>query len=203
MKDECEPRKGWYSRGCLPHFDGGEVVQMITFRLAGSLPKERIEKWKAELARLPEGEAAAEYYRRVEAYLDKGMGHRWLEDRRVAQVTQDALLHFDGERYRLYAWVVMPNHVHVMARPFLGRDLSGIVQSWKSFTAKRANKLLNRAGGFWQEEYFDRYIRNERHFRAARAYVERNPVKAGLCSRPEDWEFGSAAAHEKDAARFL
>ena len=167
---------------------------MVTFRLHDSLPKERLESWRDELARLPEEEAAAEYYRRVEEYLDVGSGKAWLRDRPVALIVQDALLHFDGERYRLYAWVIMPNHVHVLLRPLSGHDLAGIVQSWKSFTAKQANRVLGLTGHFWQKEYFDRYVRSERHFAASVSYIERNPVKAGLCPSREAWEFGSAAA---------
>ena len=189
--------EGWRSRGYLPHFDGGEIAQMVTFRLADSLPKERLEAWRGELARLPEGEASAEYHRRVEEYLDRGSGKAWLRYRRVALIVQDALLHFDGERYRLYAWAIMPNHVHVLIRSLSGHDLAEIVQSWKSFTAKQANRVLGLTGHFWQKEYFDRYIRNERHFAAAVSYIERNPVKAGLCPSREAWEFGSAAARVK------
>jgi REP element-mobilizing transposase RayT len=190
---------GWHSRGYLPHFDGGQTAQMVTFRLADSLPKERLEAWKDELERLPECEAAAEYYRRVEEYLDRGSGKAWLRDRRVALMLRDALLHFEGERYRLYAWVIMPNHVHVLIRTLDGHDLAGIVQSWKSFTAKQANKILGLTGHFWQKEYFDRYVRDERHFAAAVSYIERNPVKAGLCPNRETWEFGSAATRMKES----
>jgi len=140
-----------------------------------------------------------EYYRRIEEYLDKGSGKAWLRDRRVALIVQDALLHFDGERYRLYAWVIMPNHVHVLVRPLNGHDLAEVVQSWKSFTAHRSNRLLGLNGHFWQKEYFDRYVRNERYFAAAVSYIERNPVKAGLCPSRETWEFGSAAARMKES----
>lgn len=194
-----ETLEGWRSRGYIPHFDGGEVAQMVTFRLADSLPKDKLEAWKAELAGLSDAEAAAEYHSRVEGYLDKGSGKALLRDRSVAAIVQEALLHFDGERYRLYAWVVMPNHVHVLIRPLSGHNLAEIVQSWKSFTAKQANRVLGLSGHFWQKEYFDRYARNERHFAAAVSYIERNPVKAGLCPSREAWEFGSAAVRMKES----
>lgn len=70
--------------------------------------------------------------------------------------------------------------------------MSTIVRSWKSFTAHECNKLLGRSGRFWQREPFDRYIRNKQHFQRAVSYIEENPVKAGLCRKPEDWQWSSA-----------
>ena len=95
--------------------------------------------------------------------------------------------------YRLGAWVVMPNHVHVVLWPMPNHTLSRIVQSWKRFTAREANKLLSRTGqDFWQPESFDHWIRNdEEHERCCR-YVMNNPVKARLCPAPEDWRWSSA-----------
>jgi len=129
---------------------------------------------------------------RIERYLNRGIGPTWLADPQVAGVVEDALQFFDSRRYRLHAWVVMPNHVHVVITPHADVSVSGIVSSSKSFTAKRANALLERQGAFWQEDYFDRFIRDERHFEAALHYVEANPVVAGLCAMPEDWMFSSA-----------
>ena len=88
----------------------------------------------------------------------------------------------------------MPNHVHVVVTPLAGRTLSSIVHSWKSFTGGRANRHLGRCGRFWMQEYFDRAIRDERHFRGAVEYVEHNPVKAGFCAAPEDWPWSSLGA---------
>ena len=76
------------------------------------------------------------------------------------------------------------------------RPLGGIVHSWKSFTAKASNRLLSRTGAFWMADYYDRFIRDERHLRAAIAYVERNPVAAGLVGRPEEWAWSSARRRE-------
>jgi REP element-mobilizing transposase RayT len=86
----------------------------------------------------------------------------------------------------------MPNHVHLLCTPAAGHDLAGIMHSLKSFTSNEANQLLGRKGRFWQKEYFDRYIRNARHFAKVVAYIENNPVKARLCEKAEDWPFGSA-----------
>ncbi len=90
------------------------------------------------------------------------------------------------------AWVVMPNHVHILAAPCVGNSVSNIMHSLKSFTSQEANKTLGRKGRFWFEDYFDRYIRNAKHFTNAIAYIESNPVKAGLCECAADWRFSSA-----------
>jgi REP element-mobilizing transposase RayT len=95
-------------------------------------------------------------------------------------------------KYQLTAWVIMPNHVHMLCTPHSAYSLAQIVHSLKSFTASEANKILGQSGRFWQKEYFDRYIRNARHFARVVSYIEKNPVKANLCDRPEDWPFSSA-----------
>ncbi|MDZ4868227.1 MAG: transposase [Alphaproteobacteria bacterium] len=182
----------WRSRGYLPHWEAGEVAQSITFRVADSLPSAMLQHLEQELRLLPEDAAAVQRRIRIEAALDRGHGTAWLADARVADIVERALLHFDGERYRLHAWVIMPNHVHVVATPLGDWTLADIVHSWKSFTATQANRILEREGAFWAREYFDRYIRDEAHFTNAVSYVAMNPVKAGLCKRPEDWRFSSA-----------
>ena len=98
----------------------------------------------------------------------------------MAELVQNAILHFDGERYRILAWCIMPNHVHVVVEPFDGRRLGAILHSWKSFTANKANLLVRRTGTFWHDDYFDRYMRDEDHLMRTTHYVEQNPVKAGL-----------------------
>ncbi len=133
-----------------------------------------------------------EIRKRIAAYLDQGHGSCYLKEHRVAKIVQDAMLFFDKEKYLLSAWVVMPNHVHLVTTPLPGKSLAGIIQSLKSFTANEANKVLGRRGTFWMPDYFDRYIRSQRHLVAAIVCVENNPVKAGLCRRPEDWPFSSA-----------
>jgi len=124
--------------------------------------------------------------------LDKGDGAVWLKNSAVAEIVQNSLLFFDGQRYSLHAWVIMPNHVHVLFTPMDDWTLTKIIHSWKSFSAREANKILGRVGEFWQREYFDRAIRNEQGFNSAVAYIENNPVKAGLCQVAEEWLFGSA-----------
>ena len=106
---------------------------------------------------------------------------------------------FAGERYDLIAWVVMPNHVHVMIRAYESAALGKIVQSWKSYTGRRLAELgLGAPGGggtgttIWMREYWDRFIRDEKHFHAASEYIHDNPVKAGLSKNPRDWPWSSA-----------
>ena len=111
-------------------------------------------------------------------------------------LVENALLYFDGKRYRLFAWVVMPNHVHVLVELFEDHTLDQILHSWKSYTATEANNILGRRGQFWYREYYDRYIRNEAHFARAVEYIHNNPVAAGLVSRAEDWRFSSARKYK-------
>jgi len=124
--------------------------------------------------------------------LDAGLGECWLRKPEIAALTQQSLLHFDGQYYRLLAWCIMPNHVHVVTEPMEGHSLSIIVESWKSFTSRQANAHLGRTGAFWEADYFDRYMRNEDHLMRTIEYVENNPVKAGLVEQASDWQWSSA-----------
>jgi putative DNA methylase len=184
----------WHSRGYLPHWDGGEVPQAITFRLADSLPTTLLNTWRDELARLPDVAATLERRKQIEAALDRGHGEGHLANPLIAELTENAFLHFDAERYRLHAWCIMPNHVHIVATPLGDWTLAKIVHSWKSFTATKSNALLRRSGSFWAREYFDRAIRDDVHYANAVGYAAMNPVKAGLCKCPEEWRFSSAWA---------
>ena len=130
--------------------------------------------------------------RRIETYEDAGYGACFLRDPRIAKLIEDALLHFDGERYHLLAWCVMPNHVHSLFEMLAGYSLVGILHSWRSYTAKEANRLLGRRGQFWDDDYFDRYIRDNDHLENAINYIEQNPVKAGLVTYAAQWKYSSA-----------
>ena len=129
--------KGWHSRGYLPHFDSPETIQFVTFRLADSLPT-RIAK------ALQDRDHA---FPRLDRELDAGLGACWLRRPDIASIVEDALLHFDGRRYRLLAWCLMPNHAHVVIEIVGETSLSEVVRSWKSFTAKQANNGIGRTGG--------------------------------------------------------
>ena len=191
-KERAVGAPGWYSRGYLPHFDAEGQTQTMTFRLFDSMPQEVLDAWREELISLPNKEYEFERRKRIDAYLDQGFGSCYLKDDRIAEIVQNALLQFDGERYFLHAWVVMPNHVHVLYTREVEWQLSQIAHSWKSYTASECNKLLQRKGEFWQREPFDRYIRDEKHFANAVFYIENNPVKAGLCDKSENWRWSSA-----------
>ena len=110
----------------------------------------------------------------------------------IGKLVEDAFLAFDGQRYRLHAWTIMPNHVHVLFSVMPDVSLGTIVSSWKRFTARQANVQLGRSGAFWQTDYWDRFIRNEAHFAAVEDYIDQNPVKAGLVSDALLWPHGSA-----------
>ncbi len=190
--------RGWYSRGYLPHFDSPHIIQHVTFRLADSLPAQVLDELDREQRAVPPERQDAWRRRRIEDWIDAGHGCCLLRQPDVARMMQTALLYFDGLRYRLLAWVVMPNHVHVLFEPGEGWPLATIVGSWRSYTGRRMAPRMPTAvehhgsRRVWQREYWDRYIRNERHYLAARAYIHANPVKAGLAARAEDWPWGSA-----------
>jgi len=173
-----------------------EVVQCIVFRLHDSVPAEIVERWRRELLLSTAGPSSRHWTEtlraRIDRYEDAGHGECWLREPRIAALVENALLHFDGVRYRLYEWCVMPNHVHALAGFGLGYPLDQVVRSWKGYTGRQANRLLGRRGHFWAPDYFDRFIRDDRHFQAARRYIRANPVVPGLCATPEDWPWGSA-----------
>ena len=179
--------KGWYSSKYLPHFDSPGAQQYITYRLADSLPAERESEWAAILAI----EDDLEKQRQLERYLDLGHGACHLRNRCIAQVVQENLWHKDGVQYRLLGWVVMPNHVHTLLEIWR-TPLGEVVKGWKSYTSKVANKILGREGTFWQDDYFDRYIRDGDHYRRVVRYIEDNPIKAGLVRVAAEWPWGSA-----------
>jgi REP element-mobilizing transposase RayT len=130
-----------------------------------------------EVLRMP----ATERVQAVDASLDRGYGRRDLAIPAIAQLVQDALLQFDGDRYAMIAWCVMPNHVHVLIETRVGYRLDRVLHAWKSYTAKQANRYVGRSGAFWAPEYFDRYMRDDDHLAVTRFYIEQNPVKAGFC----------------------
>jgi REP element-mobilizing transposase RayT len=190
--DSPAPHRGWHSRGYLPHWDHPGMIQSANFRLGDSLPAKVIAEWKCEIDLLPENNQSAALRRRMEEYLDAGHGNCWLRRAEIARLVQEALLHFDGDRYRLLAWCVMPNHVHTLVETQEGFPLADIVHSWKSFTGHEANKILSRTGEFWQRDYFDRYVRDAEHYERVVAYIEENPVKANLAKIKTDWAWSSA-----------
>jgi D-alanine--D-alanine ligase len=181
----------------LPHWTKTGTTYATTFRLGDSLPAQVVEAWRREREEIAQRAASQNrgltwierkglqqlYTDRVESILNRGQGACWMKNAEVARIVQDALTFFHGQRYEMYAWAVMPNHVHAVFRPLGDYDLSGILHSWKSFTSKLANKLLARTGQFWQEEYYDHLVRDEEDFIHSVNYTINNPARAGL----ENW----------------
>jgi REP element-mobilizing transposase RayT len=174
----------WRSRGYLPHLDAPDLIQHIVFRLADSLPT----ALQHAATKMPMKERVAA----IDAALDSGRGRCELSTPVLAETVETALLAFDAKRYALIAWCVMPNHVHALVQIKRGHALDRIVHSWKSYTSKVINLLLGRTGPFWAPEYFDRFMRDDGHLARTVAYIEGNPVKAGLCENISDWRFSSA-----------
>jgi REP element-mobilizing transposase RayT len=179
--------RGWHQRGYLPHRDEPGLTQFVTFRLHDAFPVALRSEWAALL----EIEDNRQRQRRLEAYLDLGRGASFLRQPRLATMTENALRYFHGVRYELLAWAVMPNHVHVLFKSITA-PMCQILQSWKSFTSKTANRALGRAGSFWEEDYWDTYARTEEQEGRMRRYIENNPVKANLAREATKWEWSSA-----------
>jgi putative transposase len=184
----CRPHRGWHERGYLPHFDAGAVAQTVTFRLADSLPREFYEKAAAVAANDIERASL------LERGIDQGRADCILSDPKNADIVRCALHHFDGERYRMLAWVIMPSHVHVLIEQIEGHPLTTILHSWKSYSAHAINKARGSGSRVWSPDYFDRYVRDEGHYADAKYYIEFNPVKARLVGKPEDWPYSSASS---------
>jgi acetyl-CoA synthetase len=196
-KSDADDRRGWYHHRTLPHFDG-EVYQTVTFRLADSIPKAVLETFKAQLEHDNLDSNSDEYRQMVEDYLDKGDGECILRRPEVAEIVQDVLLREAETSIDLKAWVIMPNHGHILFRLREGFTLAGLMKRIKGISARRINQLLGRGGTVWQADYFDRYVRDEKHFRDAFRYIEENPVAAKLVANPEDYRFGSASHRSAD-----
>jgi REP element-mobilizing transposase RayT len=187
-------------RGHIPYWEKEGATYFITFRLADSLPQSVLDRIVSEredivnTANQLKRSLTADEHKKIqslstkitEQYLDNGAGACHLRNPAVANELAEALRHFDDKRYRLFAWCVMPNHVHAVVRILPGYTLASVVHSWKSFSAKQANKLLGCSGSFWQREYYDHLIRNESELERAMRYVTDNPVEAGL----QNWPWG-------------
>ena len=195
---------GFHTRNTLPHLKREGGTYFVTFRLADTLPAELIRRLKAERAAIVDQALAAKrpltwreqeelfcwYSSRVDSLLDAGQGECFLKRPQIADVVAGALRHFDGQRYELRAWTVMPNHVHAVVCPKPAHSLSRILHSWKSFTATQANRMLNRVGKpFWQKEAYDHLVRDDADLARCCEYTTMNPVNARLCAQPEDWKW--------------
>ena len=185
----------WISRGYLPH-QSSTRFQHVRFHLADSVPKAGLLQIENELRTVTDDRRDVERRKRLDAWTDSGYGSCVLWKPEIAGMMQGALLEFESRRYRLSAWVIMPNHVHVLFQPLSGWLVAKIVASWKKFSARMICHMLRdagkKAGPVWHREYWDRYMRDSKHLAKAIEYIHMNPVKAGLADRAEDWRWSSA-----------
>jgi carbamoylphosphate synthase large subunit/REP element-mobilizing transposase RayT len=175
----------------LPHWKQIGVTYALTFRLADSLPQTLIKQWQEErepwLKHHPKPwdektkhEYDERFPERRDRWLDDGHGSCLLRDRHTAEIVAKTIRHFDGERYFVDSFVVMPNHVHVLVQPKAQHNLSEILHSWKSFSAKEINHALKRKGPVWMDENYDHIVRDYSELCRQREYIRNNPVKAKL-----------------------
>ncbi len=168
----------------LPHFHPNDAPLFITWRLWGTLPV------PADPTIYP---TRGHAFVAQDRFLDRrASGPRWLGDPRIADVVAHAILIGDCERhfYRLFAWVVMPNHVHLLIRHLV--PIPVLMRWLKGSTARSANRMLGRTGQpFWQDESWDHYLRRSSQIERTTAYIEENPVTAGLACLPERWHWSS------------
>jgi REP-associated tyrosine transposase len=188
--------------GNLPHWYQPGATYFVTFRAADSVPQPLLRSWrlrrddwlcrhgidpksatwKNRLREQPqlEREFDRTFSRQFMEYLDRGHGECPLAKRSVAKAVSHTLQHFDGNRYHLGDFVVMPNHVHLLCCLLGDTEIGRQCRSWKRFTAAVINRELGRRGRFWQEESFDHLVRSPEHFAYFARYIEENPRKAGL-----------------------
>ncbi|MCM8529388.1 MAG: transposase [Lentisphaeraceae bacterium] len=204
MRDEFKSLTNWHNRGYMPHYDAHGKYQMITYRLADSLPQKIL---KEIIDKYPENETI-QRRREIELQIDKGYGSCLLKHPRCAEIIIENWKYFDQKRYDLISYVVMPNHVHLLIKTHK-IEVGYLVKSWKIFTAKAIRKyyasmsnadyqsalpehsILQSGTPFWQREYWDRFIRDEIHFNYAVSYIHENPVKAGLVKNSHEWPYSS------------
>ena len=220
-----------YRRRNLPHIHSPGAILFVTFRLAGSVPQSVLKEWKAERLWLEQefhrieeeaGQCKSQkdirkrarfldfrrrWFKRFEDILHQAaFGVTWLKNQQVAKLVADSLHYRDGRVFRLDAYSIMSNHVHIVIKPFLNernlRELAGtaplryesdeppldvIMHSLKSYTAQEANRLLNRNSAFWAAESYDHEVRDDVEYKRIIRYVLNNPVKAGLVRDWRDW----------------
>lgn len=178
----------------LPHWTAQGATYHVVFREADSIPADKLAQLKEELDLLEQTEKKDMHQQArwekltsdpFQSSLDAGYGECYCRNPGLAAIVHQALLHFDGVRYDLFASCVMPKHVHIILSPYEGFPLPKILHSIKSFTSHEINKVLKRSGWVWHEEYYDHLIRDEESFSNHVGYVLRNPQAAGLT----DWRW--------------
>ena len=170
----------------LPHWQQHDVWISVTWRLADSLPQSKLDQWKEQrdtwISHYPppwDSATEAAYHERftreIEEWLDAGHGKCLLRKPANSRIVAEALHFFDGERYRLASYVVMPNHVHVLFSPIGHHQLSEILHSWKRHSSFLINQQEHQSGTLWQADYWDRLVRSREHFDWVVRYISENP----------------------------
>ena len=180
-----------FYRRHLPHWQPEEAILFVTTRLAGSLPREVVERLRAETCNQPPHEAFLRWERALDAAKE---APRFLARPDIAAIVAVALHYRDGKVYDLFAYCIMPNHLHLVIKPLPRAEggfwaLSDIMGSLKRYTARRANQMLGRRGAFWQAESYDRVVRDVQSLRQILFYVVNNPVAAGLVNDWHAWRW--------------
>jgi REP element-mobilizing transposase RayT len=177
----------------MPHWRQDGATYFVTFRLADSLPQAKLREleevrleWEKKNPR-PHGSDNLQHLARLlaertEAWLDQGMGSCILKESALAAMVTDAMHFFDGDRHEISAYVVMPNHVHAIVRPlqWAQHPLESILKSWKQCSSTTINQRIGCKGPLWQQESYDRIVRDEEHLYRCLQYIGCNPKKAGL-----------------------
>jgi len=178
------------TRGYLPHFNSYNVAQHLIIHQADSIPLVSKMKLKDGL----DSDAIIvpnSYFQRL---LDSGYGTSLFNNAKNADRMREIIFHFHGVRYEISAFVIMPNHIHVLLIVFKPWSLSQVVASWKKYSSRTIDNPVDKPSNgrrLWHSEYFDRYMRNSAHFEKTVDYIHYNPVKAGLVENPEDWRWSS------------
>jgi putative transposase len=204
--------KTFYRRN-LPHLQPVGGMFFVTYMLFGAVPREVNEQWRREyedeLMKLVGEESKAshaelknmvdrKFLLKQERYLDSRKdGPFHFRDDKLASVAAESLFFWDNKKIEVICFCVMPNHVHSVLRTFRPDEvedgekvmLNNVMQSIKRYSANKCNKLLNRTGRFWQEESFDRLVRDRTELSRIISYIINNPVKAGFCKSPKDWKW--------------
>ena len=169
----------------LPHYHSLGQPIFVTWRLHGSLPANRS---------FPSATTSGQAFVAMDSLLDNARtGPLYLRQPDIANMVVEAIHYHerDVRHYQLHSYVVMPNHVHLLMTPLA--DVSKLMQSLKRFTAKEANRILGLTGNsFWQDESYDRLVRDKTEFQRIADYIEMNPVKCGLAVTPEEFLWSSA-----------
>ena len=187
---------------CRPHWSQAGAIVFITFRTADSIPREVLDRWEAEkqewlrrrgidtgthwsvitetLSEVDRADFQKEFNRCREDFLDTCHGRCLLKRPELARIVADSLLHFDGKRYRMGDFVVMPNHIHLLASFSTAKAMRDQCDSWLHYTAAQINKTLGEKGKYWQQEPFDHLVRSPEQYAYLRKYIEENPLKAEL-----------------------